>query len=48
MLTFPDGRLVGPGELQDWLDALFMDPETTVREMQFALSVVHHIRAMSN
>ena len=49
VLTFPsDGRLVGPGELTQWLQEIEADPDLTEAEKDLAYSIVHQVQALSN
>lgn len=47
-LTFPDGRLVGPGDLQEWLDAVEAEEDIPVEEIELAHAIVARIRQLSN
>ena len=47
-LTFPDGELVGPGQLQEWLDAVCAEPDLTEEQRDLAKAIVLRIRALSN
>lgn len=48
VLTFPDGRLVGPGDLEEWLKAVTDSPDTTEDDIEIARAIVARIRALSN
>jgi hypothetical protein len=48
VLTFPDGRLVGPGDLAEWLSAVEAEPDIPQDEKDIAWAVVQRIRALSN
>jgi len=48
VLTFPGGRLVGPGELDEWLSAVQAEPDIPQEEKELAWAVVQRIRALSN
>jgi len=48
VLTFPDGRLVGPGDLSEWLEAVDACEEFTQEDKDVAHAVVARIRALSN
>jgi hypothetical protein len=47
-LTFPDGRLVGPGELEEWLAAVEAESDIPQDEKDLTWAVVQRIRALSN
>ena len=47
-LTFPSGELVGPGQLQQWLDEINTCDELGQTEKDLALSIVLQVRALSN
>lgn len=47
-LTFPDGRPVHIGQLQEWLDEMRADPEVDDEEFAVAVGIVKHIRARLN
>lgn len=47
-LTFPDGRTVGPGELQEWLEMINECPDLGQDERDLAAGIVQQIRALSN
>ena len=48
ILAFPDGRYVGPGELDEWLSAVEAEPDFTEEELDLAHAIVLRIRALSN
>ena len=48
ILTFPDGELVGPGDLQRWLDAVCAEPDLDQEQRDLARDIVMRIRALSN
>lgn len=48
VLSFPDGSLVGPGELQAWLDLIEADPEIPEKGKEIARDLIQHIRAQQN
>jgi hypothetical protein len=48
ILQFPDGELVGPGDLQRWLDTVNAEPDLTEDQRDLALQIVMRIRALSN
>ena len=48
ILTFPDGSLVGPGELSEWLAAVNAEPRFTQEQRDLAFAIVARIRALSN
>lgn len=47
-LTFPDGRLVGPGDLQEWLNAIEAEDDIGIEDIELAHSIVARIRQLSN
>lgn len=47
VLRFPDGRLVGPGDLDEWLQAI-EDSDTGEDGIAVARAIVARIRALSN
>ena len=48
VLTFPDGTLAGPGDLQRWLDMINDNPDVPQDAKDFALDIVLQVRALSN
>jgi putative NADPH-quinone reductase len=48
ILTFPDGRYVAPGELQEWLDAVLAEDTFSEEEKDLARGIVMRIRSLSN
>ena len=49
VLTFPsDGRLVGPGDLTEWLQEIEADPDLTDEDKWVARDIVNQIRSLSN
>jgi hypothetical protein len=47
-LTFPDGSLVGPGELSQWLEEVEAEPDIPQEEKDVAKAIVARIRQLSN
>jgi hypothetical protein len=47
-LTFPDGREVRQGELQEWLDMILADDTLTESQKDVARSLVTYVRIHSN
>jgi len=48
VLTFPDGRLVGPEDLSDWLAAVESEDDIPIEEIELAHAIVARIRQLSN
>jgi hypothetical protein len=48
MLTFPDGKIVGEGELGLWLSLIEDDPDLKEEHKDVARGIVHYIRAHCN
>lgn len=48
LLTFPDGRKVGVGQLSAWLQMIRDDPTTSDSEIKLAETIVRGIRARMN
>ena len=48
VLTFPDGRLVGEGELDMWLEEINAEPEFSQDQRDMAAAIVHRVRALNN
>ncbi len=48
VLTFPDGRIVGEGELDTWLDEINAEPDFTQDQRDTAKAIVWRIRALAN
>ena len=48
VLTFPDGGLVGPGDLNRWLEAVLAEPDIPDEEKDVAVAIVARIRQLSN
>lgn len=48
VLTFPDGRLVRPGDLTEWADAIQAEPDIPQEEKDIAFAIAARIRALSN
>ena len=47
-LSFPDGRPVHIGELQEWLNEVRADPDVSDEEFVLAASIIRQIRAKLN
>jgi len=48
VLTFPDGELVGEGDLQRWLNTIDAQEDLEDSQKEFARDIVQQIRALSN
>lgn len=48
ILTFPDGRIVGEGELETWLDQVNAEPKFSQDQRDMAKAIVWRIRSLAN
>lgn len=48
VLTFPDGRLVGEGELDTWLEEINAREDFTQDQRDVAAAIVQRVRALNN
>lgn len=48
ILTFPDGSLVSPGQLNEWLSAVNACPDFDQEQRDTAAAIVARIRVLSN
>ena len=48
ILTFPDGRIVGEGELDTWLREINEHPHFDQDQRDIAAAIVWRIRALAN
>lgn len=48
VLTFPDGRIVGEGELDLWLEEINAQPHFDQDQRDIAAAIVWRIRSLNN